>query len=436
MSDLHEFGTEFAARVRAPDLAELAAVAQRRRGVTLAVVAAAGVAAVLLIATLAGVGPDRAAETPARTPTTVGSEPESWSAADIISSSERDAAVFAADDGSGSRLVRWERCGSTCAQAYEYTAPDGRRLRFAIGGKSRRDAPDTDPEYLGNGDFYLPGCVACTQMNTSALLLASAEQPVRLERSGPATGPGPGLRLVDCGTIPAPCVLDVASRSLAPLYRETLPAWARQSLGRGPDSGYVSRYKLGEVEDRGNGLIFLPSGVALGIEGAPTAPLLIAGEEIRELTFSPPTAPPLPGTEWVDALGDCPCVLDTEAATLTPIQLPVDGVRSWAHSTQGGFWGLHGPSTAQWIGTDGLLKSHDLGVPETTHSTRIADGGSRGEMAFYVTPHGDAGQPGVTLHVSVDRGKSWQVRAAPFYAKADAEAGRLTADWNTWPLSR
>lgn len=444
MSDLREFGVEFAARVRAPDLAGLAGVAQRRRTVRFATFAATGVVAVLTISVLAGGGPERAAETPARTPsTTIGSEAQNWTAADIISPSERNAEAFEADDGTGARLVRWERCGSTCAQAYEYTAPDGRRLRFAVGGKSHRDDPDTHPEYLGNGDFYVPGCVACAQVNTSVLLSAGAPQPVKLQRSGPPAGPRPGLRIVDCGTIPAPCVLDVAARSLAPLYRETLPAWVKQALGKSPPSGYLSRYKLQDVEDVGNGLVFLPSGVALGTEGAPTPPLLIAGEEIRELTFAPPTAQPVPGTDWVYALGDCPCVLDTEAATLTPIQLPVDGVRSWAHSTQGGFWGLNAPRTAQWIGADGVLKSHDLGVTEASHWARLADGGAQGEMAFYDIPaeYYDPPVDGteratVRLIISTDKGKTWQVRTAPASARGEVDASRLAKDWQTWPKAR
>lgn len=430
MTDLREFGVEFAARVRAPDLVELAAVAQRRRAARFATVAGVAVAALVVALVASAVQSDRAPDPPAKTPNTpVRSGPWSWTADQIIGS-PTSVDTYEADDGVDARVVGSERCDSTCGQAYEYTAPGGRRLRFALGGASR-----DIPRYLGHGVFYLPGCLRCSQVNTSLLLSPGAAQPVRLRIWGSAPEPRPGLRIVSCGTIPAPCVLDVTAPSLAPLDREVLPAWVQQVLDRVPGAAE----ELG-VDDLGHGLAFLAHGIGLGLDGARTPPLLISGGVIRDVTTERGSAPPDPGTNWVDALPStlfrgCPCLLDVAAATLTPIALP-DGVDSWAHSTQGGFWGITGVSTARWIGADGALRSHDLGVLEATHWTQLADGGTHGEMAFYVVPSGDPGQPGARLIISTDRGKSWQVRTAPASARSDVEAARLAKDWQTWPKAR
>ncbi len=114
------------------------------------------------------------------------------------------------------------------------------------------------------------------------------------------------------------------------------------------------------------------------------------------------------------------------AAIADELRLPVGTVKSGhpgppergSCDVAGGF-GLHGIEgssnhvgdgltfSANWLDTDGLMRSHPL-VENRPSDVLLADGGRSGEMRFYERPMGGTSPADRTLlHTSTDRGVTW-----------------------------
>lgn len=108
------------------------------------------------------------------------------------------------------------------------------------------------------------------------------------------------------------------------------------------------------------------------------------------------------------------CSLNQDARTLERLATPQVPSTRWATPTARGcgLWGLAGIGGNLRLiiqQRDGSFGSADL--PDDLNSTTMAEGGLRCEVAYY---QGVAGDPAlVQLVVSLDQGRTWQIRRAP-----------------------
>ncbi|MGW5240292.1 hypothetical protein ACWEOW_15285 [Monashia sp. NPDC004114] len=118
----------------------------------------------------------------------------------------------------------------------------------------------------------------------------------------------------------------------------------------------------------------------------------------------------VPSIECADQVGLC--TLDTNAGTLERLAIPhVPDIR-WATPTADGcgLWGLAGVGAKLSLviqQRDGSFASADL--PNAPNSTTMAEGGPNCEVALYQGVVLDQDQ----LVVSLDQGKTWQIRQTP-----------------------
>ena len=90
---------------------------------------------------------------------------------------------------------------------------------------------------------------------------------------------------------------------------------------------------------------------------------------------------------------------------------------------------------AVWYTAEGVGQVHTLASAHTGQVS-LADGGPAGLLAFYVTAGTADAQPPTELHVSADRGETWQVREVPESARTAEQQAALPADWSTWPMAQ
>ncbi|GAA2165903.1 hypothetical protein FHX52_0920 [Humibacillus xanthopallidus] len=106
------------------------------------------------------------------------------------------------------------------------------------------------------------------------------------------------------------------------------------------------------------------------------------------------------------------CTLDLSAQTLERLAIPNLPDTRWATPTVRGcgLWGLVGLSTKARLviqQRDGSFATADL--PAEPNSTTMAEGGPNCEVAYYQSVGADADQ----LVVSLDQGRTWQIRQTP-----------------------
>lgn len=118
----------------------------------------------------------------------------------------------------------------------------------------------------------------------------------------------------------------------------------------------------------------------------------------------------VPSIECADQVGLC--TLDPSAQTLTRLAIPDLPDTRWATPTrQGcGLWGLVGVGGNPRLviqQRDGSFATAD--VPAEPNSTTMAEGGPNCEVAYYQSIGADSDQ----LVVSLDQGRTWQIRQTP-----------------------
>jgi hypothetical protein len=123
-----------------------------------------------------------------------------------------------------------------------------------------------------------------------------------------------------------------------------------------------------------------------------------------------PHAYGVPGVECANQEGLC--TLDLNARTLERLTIPDLPDTRWAIPTaQGcGLWGLVGVGVQTRLviqQRDGTFATADL--PHAPHGVAMAEGGPNCEVAYYQTLVPDQNQ----LVVSLDQGRTWQVRQSP-----------------------
>ncbi|EWT00676.1 hypothetical protein N865_14040 [Intrasporangium oryzae NRRL B-24470] len=133
-------------------------------------------------------------------------------------------------------------------------------------------------------------------------------------------------------------------------------------------------------------------------------------EPARVTVMDRPVAPRY-GTSTVEcANGDGLCHLDVRARTLERLQLPsLVGIR-WASPTTCGLWGLMGAGQNVKL----VIQQPDdsfttVGLSDRAHATTMAEGGRNCEIAVYQSVTDYQAQ----LLVSLDHGRTWQVRSTP-----------------------
>jgi hypothetical protein len=118
----------------------------------------------------------------------------------------------------------------------------------------------------------------------------------------------------------------------------------------------------------------------------------------------------VPSIECADQVGLC--TLNPSARTLERLSLPDVPDTRWATpTTQGcGLWGLTGVGANVRLiiqQRDGSFAS--AGLPTDAYSTTMAEGGPNCEVAYYQSVTESKDQ----LVVSLDQGKTWQIRQTP-----------------------
>jgi hypothetical protein len=133
---------------------------------------------------------------------------------------------------------------------------------------------------------------------------------------------------------------------------------------------------------------------------------------VRLAVLDHPTAPRFgtPGIECADQEGVC--TLDMTRQTLQRLAVPAVPDTRWALPTAPGcgLWGLAGVGGDLRLviqQRDGSFAAAD--IPAPPNGTSMAEGGSSCEVAFYQSVTPDTNQ----LLVSLDEGKTWQIRQSP-----------------------
>ena len=144
----------------------------------------------------------------------------------------------------------------------------------------------------------------------------------------------------------------------------------------------------------------------------------------------------VPSIECADQVGLC--TLDQNAQTLERLAIPDVPDTRWATPTaQGcGLWGLAGVSAQPRLiiqQRDGSFASADLSADP--NSTTMAEGGPNCEIAYYQSVADNKDQ----LVVSLDQGKTWQIRQTPlpqvagYYEHQPRDRFLIPPDWADLP---
>ena len=308
----------------------------------------------------------------------------------------------------------------------------------------RRDLPKDPPQGLP--------VVTCNGLRASVDLAAKSYAPL------PA--PSSGSTAAASGTLAADAIVDhpdatlEATASSSTDSRVRAEVWVRCTVGAVGDEACTRSRLRWAVRVSGPGSshsftarFYRPELTSLGGDRFWVCASLLGGDLVatpRDHLLMRLAAPvePAAGPDVVSCRGRLARV-DARALVVTPLALESQSETMWATTANTVIWGRvegggdSGPYVARWIGRDGRRHEHTLAT-RGPRTIVIADGGSSGEMAFFDAPEGWGPDwpPDVRLHISTDLGATWQVRLVPAAARIHYEAGRLAADWATWPSAR
>ena len=110
----------------------------------------------------------------------------------------------------------------------------------------------------------------------------------------------------------------------------------------------------------------------------------------------------------------------------------------WGQTGRNGPWGVAAVADctvvrldAVWIEPSGRKQRHriDGSGPD---ATGVVANGLDGAFAVYSVSVDGLGRLAAQLHISTDRGRTWQQREVPASAEPDVRAGLLPAQWQRW----
>ena len=88
---------------------------------------------------------------------------------------------------------------------------------------------------------------------------------------------------------------------------------------------------------------------------------------------------------------------------------------------------------AVWIEPSGRKQRHRIDGSGPS-ATGVVANGLDGAFAIYSVSADGAGRLAAQLHISTDRGRTWQQRDVPPTAERDVRAGVLSSQWQRWPV--
>lgn len=117
----------------------------------------------------------------------------------------------------------------------------------------------------------------------------------------------------------------------------------------------------------------------------------------------------------------------------------VESIR-WAQTTREGLWGVAAVAEcdavrleAVWIEPTGQRRRHNVSHAGRPVIGVVADGPD-GAISVYTVRGTSDGAISAMLHISTDRGVTWQERAVPPSAEPYVRAGVLPPNWREWSV--
>ena len=112
----------------------------------------------------------------------------------------------------------------------------------------------------------------------------------------------------------------------------------------------------------------------------------------------------------------------------------------WGRAGRNGPWGVAAVADctvvrldAVWIEPSGRNQRHRIDGSGPS-ATGVVANGLDGAFAIYSVSADGAGRLAAQLHISTDRGRTWQQRDVPPTAEPDVRAGVLSSQWQRWPV--
>lgn len=112
----------------------------------------------------------------------------------------------------------------------------------------------------------------------------------------------------------------------------------------------------------------------------------------------------------------------------------------WGRAGSNGPWGVSAVVDctvvrldAVWIEPSGRKQRHRIDGSGPS-ATGVVANGLDGAFAVYSVHADQSGRLQARLHISTDRGRTWQEREVPAAAEPDVRAGLLPAQWQSWPV--
>ncbi|GAA4114145.1 hypothetical protein GCM10022415_09870 [Knoellia locipacati] len=112
----------------------------------------------------------------------------------------------------------------------------------------------------------------------------------------------------------------------------------------------------------------------------------------------------------------------------------------WGRAGRNGPWGVAAVADctvvrldAVWIEPSGRKQRHRIDGSGPS-ATGVVANGLDGAFAVYSVSADRAGRLAARLHISTDRGRTWQQREVPPAAEPDVRAGVLPSQWQRWPV--
>ncbi|MFC7485925.1 hypothetical protein ACOCJ7_05305 [Knoellia sp. CPCC 206453] len=112
----------------------------------------------------------------------------------------------------------------------------------------------------------------------------------------------------------------------------------------------------------------------------------------------------------------------------------------WAQNTREGLWGVAAVAEcdaarldAVWTDPNGARRRHNVSPSGRPVIGVVADGPD-GAISVYSVRGTSTGSISVLLHISTDRGATWQEREVPRSGESYVRAGVLPASWKEWSV--
>ncbi|WP_353951516.1 hypothetical protein V6K52_18075 [Knoellia sp. S7-12] len=181
-------------------------------------------------------------------------------------------------------------------------------------------------------------------------------------------------------------------------------------------------------------------------------PLLAPGGEVAPTPSSPRSTTEVAGVPLAADSTESDCAVvggpqDPPPAGLAAVSTSVVGRNAivesirWARTTREGLWGVAAVAEcgavrldAVWTEPTGQRRRHNISHTGRPVIGVVADGVD-GAISVYTVRGTAEGSISALLHISTDRGATWQERSVPPSAEAHVRAGVLPPSWSEWSVA-